>query len=404
MRWQLRLIGAFSGHRLALVLAVGWAWVACGNRADNDRCDRAVGHIAQITSGASAGGAGAPSAEEQAIIDAVIDMSKVTCRREGLSQAQADCILAVGDVQAMLRLRQCPAIGARRPSWLALPPTEEQREQIMAAMRPPEGPSRTALRFRELAGSGGATCGLRADGSLQCWGSPTRLPEGPLTDIRWDQHLCGRSPTGRLRCVSDTRGDDLSYLPQVPLSDFSEGSFHGCGIVARDRTLTCWAWESEHAIEPPTGSFTQVTSGVGFSCALSSAGSPACFGAKAPRPAPNATFRHIAAGLSHVCGIRQDGRLACFGTDGVGESSPPAGVFTALSCENWRCCAIAEDGALSCWGERLEDGPPTGVFEVIEVAPDHACAVGGDGTVCWGRNHMGQRNPPQPSDAHPRGG
>jgi hypothetical protein len=43
-----------------------------------------------------------------------------TCQREGLSPAQLACIVAVKDWAPFTELAACPAIQAKRPSWLQL--------------------------------------------------------------------------------------------------------------------------------------------------------------------------------------------------------------------------------------------------------------------------------------------
>ena len=68
---------------------------------------------------------------EQAVIQKVTDMAIQQCAKEGLSAAQADCILAykplsmVGDprkgLAAATTLNKCPAIAEKRPSWLRVP-------------------------------------------------------------------------------------------------------------------------------------------------------------------------------------------------------------------------------------------------------------------------------------------
>ena len=51
----------------------------------------------------------------------------------------------------------------------------------------------------------------------------------------------------------------------------------------------------------------------------------------APAPVPTGTFTAVSAGFSSACALRTDGTLACWGTNFEGESTPPAGTFTALS-------------------------------------------------------------------------
>ena len=39
----------------------------------------------------------------------------------------------------------------------------------------------------------------------------------------------------------------------------------------------------------------------------------------------------IDAGFAHTCAIRTDGTLSCWGSNGNGQTSPPPGIYTAVS-------------------------------------------------------------------------
>ena len=90
----------------------------------DDLCARATRHLTLTI--ASAGG-GAPSPAERTVMEASSSMAAAQCRAEGLTAAQADCILAVGSMEELMALETCPAIAARRPSWLVLPPSAADR-------------------------------------------------------------------------------------------------------------------------------------------------------------------------------------------------------------------------------------------------------------------------------------
>jgi hypothetical protein len=87
-------------------------------------CERAVHHVMQILSDAkpsSGKPVSPPSADEQRVIDEVERVSIATCKDEGLSAPQLDCILAIETLDDMSRLGNCPAIAAHKPSWLKVP-------------------------------------------------------------------------------------------------------------------------------------------------------------------------------------------------------------------------------------------------------------------------------------------
>lgn len=108
---------------------------------DSDDCERAVGHVFAILK-AGDEALGAMSAEESAARQQVETETVAQCRREGLTPAQRDCILAVKQPQfppydknnkqpthqALEQMKRdlgnvatCPAIAAKRPSWLQIP-------------------------------------------------------------------------------------------------------------------------------------------------------------------------------------------------------------------------------------------------------------------------------------------
>ena len=106
--------------RLALLLAIllGGA-AACGNEETVDqRCRRTIDHVKAIVA-AEANGAG----RGKKVLGGAAEIASMSvCTHEGLSPAQADCITAARDLDQLLAVGACPAIQARKPRWLVLPP------------------------------------------------------------------------------------------------------------------------------------------------------------------------------------------------------------------------------------------------------------------------------------------
>ena len=46
----------------------------------------------------------------------------------------------------------------------------------------------------------------------------------------------------------------------------------------------------------------------------------------------------MSAGARHTCGVRTNGALACWGANDVGQATPPAGTFTAVSAGGDHTC------------------------------------------------------------------
>ena len=383
----------------------GLAAPGCGRKgapAKRDLCELAVKHVMAL--GAGQVGSGSAAAAPSKFEDSTI----AVCRKEGLSQEQADCILATRTDGELAAVRSCPAIAARHPGWLVLAPTDSELKEIKDMLEPPVGPVTSAVAYRQLAGVNDTTCGLLDSGGLQCWGQRKEVPAGVFTQIGWRWHLCGLTAEGKLSCAPHFAKEDLAFLPTAPLSTFSEGQFHGCGIVKATGALTCWSTEGwlgdGNQYTPPAGKFTQVASSAGYSCALKADRSVACFGAAAPPP-PKGPFLALAAMQQDLCGIRVDGTVACWGAGiSAGAQLPEGkdGKLTQLSCGERHCCALREGGAVTCWGE-ADNGrltAPAGTFTTVLAAGMHSCASGPAGTVCWGASRLGQTAVPQAAGDH----
>jgi hypothetical protein len=225
------------------------------------------------------------------------------------------------------------------------------------------------------------TCGLRPDGSLDCWSYRTTwdwpwvVPTGTFT--AWDGH-CGLRDDGTVACL-DGFGLD---------GTFTAMSSNACGIVPYEGAQCPWfvcgvrtdgavvcADESaapSRALIPPTGAFKQVsvsatlqnsdTSASPFACGIRTDDTLACWGNPTyigVMPVPSGTFRSVSAGWSHACAIRTDGTVACWGAAPLtGPSFPfsqaPEGVFRQVSSGRQRSCGVRDDGHLLCWGKCSE--------------------------------------------------
>jgi hypothetical protein len=117
----------------ALLLAVILAACASEETVDQ-RCRRAIDHVKAIV---AAGGKEAGRGKKM-VGGAAEIASMSVCTHEGLSPAQADCITATRDLDQLLAVGECPAIQARKPRWLVLPPRKLRRESEPEAGEQPE--------------------------------------------------------------------------------------------------------------------------------------------------------------------------------------------------------------------------------------------------------------------------
>lgn len=242
-----------------------------------------------------------------------------------------------------------------------------------------------------------ATCRIREDGTLWCWGYDCagRMGQG---NYPWD-NCWGRTP---IKVKNSDGGPGWSDWISVSVGGVYNSQNHTCGIRA-DRSLWCWGYGSNGELGVSTYSLYE--------------------GAKSlpTRVLSDGLWKHVAAGNYFTCGIQVDGSAWCWGQHysgqlGNGRTSgnyqySPARVS---SDEPWRivttgnnhACGIQENGTLWCWGDnnygKLGNGTsymsalPVRVGEAsdwvaVSAGADHTCGVRGTGTLyCWGSNGEGR--------------
>ena len=210
-----------------------------------------------------------------------------------------------------------------------------------------------------------------------------------------------------LRCENDAGYDEASLRMGIvdTYSAVTAGYNFTCGIKGGN-LLACWGRNYDcECCEPwvsPTSQVKAVSAGYKFSCALRVSGTVVCagptqgadYGQSTP---PAGTFTAVSAGDFHACGIKTDQTVECWGVNDDGQCNHPTGSFIAISAGGWHTCGIKTDGTIACWGYD-DDGrstPPAGTFTAVSAGGYHTCGITSDGTVsCWGDNGDGQASPP----------
>jgi len=231
-----------------------------------------------------------------------------------------------------------------------------------------------------------ASCALKTDGTVWCWGDNNdwQLGTDPSTSV-----------TGS------------TYARQVPnlssIKSISSGDYHTC-VIKSDDTPWCWG----------TGSMGQLGNG-SFSTSVPSAVTLAGVG----------TVKAIAGGYGHTCVIKSDDVVGCWGSNWFGETgsgtltmyetslvTPQVGgvdvTAKAVSITGNSTCVVTLNDEVACWGGYMDGGSNTaaglggyagfsakaravvaGTSGTVAVAVGHrhTCAVINDGSMtCWGRN------------------
>ena len=273
-------------------------------------------------------------------------------------------------------------------------------------------------------------CGLRADGSLYCWGRNT---SGQVGD---DTLVDKRDPT---------------EVAGGPWASVSAGVDFTCAIREEDHTLWCWGLgtsrqlgtglttSSQVPVQEKTlaTDWASVTAGNTFACGVKMDGTRWCWGANAVGQGGDGTVATITepkqvddgadwtlavAGEVAACGLRAGGALWCWGDGSQGQTGQPGNEAPLLAPaqvgadEDWTAiagglrfaCGLRAGGQLSCWGSAsrgalgagyTSDRPePAAVgnettWARLAVQLDNGCGVREAGALwCWGRNafeHLG---------------
>jgi hypothetical protein len=368
--------------------------------------------------------------------------------------------------------------------------------RVLAAGEPPEGEAWDD--WTDVATGGQYSCGIRADRSLWCWGlgddgqrgdgtlaavrtTPTRVLAAAEEDSPpWDDwtqvaigstHTCGLRADGSLWCwgagTHGRRGDgetedvEPRHTPTrvlaasgiaTPWNDWAEvgvGQFFACGRRRHDdgsHTIWCWGTRS--------GGVLGVGSGSACFPYQNTGGRPVQVlqddGCHDEDPDAGWTdWDDLTTGSRHNCG-RRDGHLWCWGLrddgrlgdgywDGGGnvgsrprlvlsseddDSSDTWDDWTLVSAGAAHTCAIREDASLWCWGSDINgrlgngvvptytscdtqcEGHPVQVLAAFEdeggdtwddwtlvsAGSAHTCGIREDGSLwCWGRGDDGRR-------------
>lgn len=273
-----------------------------------------------------------------------------------------------------------------------------------------------------------ATCGIKADNTLWCWGGNLSGATGLNT------------ATGNTLIPTQVNGGGS-------WKDISLGNA-SCGIKADD-SLWCWGSNASGATGLNTasgntlvptqvsggGAWSSVAVGFGVACGVRTNGTLWCWGPNTNGATGLNTFsgntlvptqvafggQWAAAdpGFYHTCGITLDGGTWCWGSTQFGGLlgntetnivSVPTSSFPDIS---WNVvfggsmynCGIKDDESLVCWGTnsggRFGDGTNNnssvpvpvsggGSWKDVQAADFHTCGIKSDDTLwCWGYNWSG---------------
>jgi hypothetical protein len=244
------------------------------------------------------------------------------------------------------------------------------------------------------------SCGVHADGSIECWGAnwagelwPTVA--GPFQKVSAGyMYTCGLLFDGDVVCWGDTYyGQAPSFVPG-PFISLSTANDHACAVT-ESGDVECWGSLNG---APPPGTYVEVAAGSTHDCALRDDGAVICWGNDfSGESPPTGVFTQISAGHMMSCALRDDGDVECWGRNDWGQTNDQAGPFRQVSSNTFHACAARPDGSVSCWGDPTYGATnvPGGFFLQVSAGYKHTCALDITLTpVCWGNNSFGQLNVP----------
>ena len=294
-----------------------------------------------------------------------------------------------------------------------------------------------ALSFAVVRAGNSHTCGITTAGAAYCWGSngSGELGDGSPHDFdSWAHgpvpvagglsfsavspgrdHTCGITTAGAAYCwgrntfgiLADGgdgsgpyRTSPAAVVGKMTFATARTGDFHTCGLTAEGAAY-CWGLNDAGQL------------GDGTALALHQ-------GRSSPVPVTGGmSFTTVSAGSRYTCAVTADGGAYCWGDNRAGQlgdgtttsrSSPTlvAGSlsFAAVSTGGGHTCALTPTGAAYCWGDnragQLGDGTKTDQSSPVPVAGglsfasvstgfNHTCGVTTAGAAyCWGANDHGQ--------------
>ena len=139
---------------------------------------------------------------------------------------------------------------------------DAQDTDDQAAEATVDEPSLPPNAYRAVSAGTLHTCGLRVNGTVNCWGDDSRgqsiRPKGTFTAVtggRW--HSCGVRTDDTVACWGNNN-HGRTDAPDGTYSAVSAGAEHSCG-VRTDDTITCWGNNNHGRTDAPDGTYSAVS-------------------------------------------------------------------------------------------------------------------------------------------------
>lgn len=283
-----------------------------------------------------------------------------------------------------------------------------------AAPAPSDDTGETTVPLFVALGTGAVhSCGIRDDGSLQCWGGgedgQLDVPEGLFTDLAVGHaHACALDLDGGVQCWG--RNTDGQTDLSGEFIALSLGAEHSCGLDASG-IATCVGRNDRGQTDVPEHTFSSIAAGATHTCGIieSRKGSHStCWGSLSKEPAEDEDHKVVISGTGWSCLtsdlLDTDRAPECLGDNSSGQLEVPSqSVTMAWTAGARHGCGLSDGGLLTCWGanDAAQVEVPDGEFSAVSAGPTalHTCAIaavddsGVGPAVCWGLDAENQLEP-----------
>ena len=249
--------------------------------------------------------------------------------------------------------------------------------------------------FTQVVAGDSHSCAIGSDGKVTCWGAGQQGTFGspmPIGSLGWGCRGCPPEPVNTftslallqsgISCGLKTDGSGQCWHPVMGSTDTLPGPFRsltGSGMqlctISDGGAGQCWT--PGNAPQSLPGDWQVLQPGLDHQCGLKVDGSIECMGDSSSgqlTDTPPATdkFRALSVGWNHACAIRTNGQLACWGSNVNGQTAAPTGTFVQVAAGNTFTCAIRSDGVRLCWGADNHGQAP-----FLQLTPASATLAGG---------------------------
>lgn len=263
------------------------------------------------------------------------------------------------------------------------------------------GPVAASCGFTDMGLSYVEACAIKAsDSTVQCWGMASDGEDSPpaaaFNDICGDAFtMCGVKADGSLACWGSDSYVQLSTKPAGTSWSKVACAFGASCALKNDGTISCWG---TYAPSAPVGTFAQLDGQDETFCGVKTDGSVRCWGSDAydvisDKPA-GTDWVEAHAWTRHACARKADGTLTCWGSNSYGEATAPGGTFQSVGVSGYDdSCGVTSSCTVDCWGcsyngtddDCTDYAEPSGThFVQVFGSVNNFCALDNGGNVtCW---------------------